>query len=526
MGKQAMGVYSSNFLLRMDTMSHVLYYPQKPLVVTRAMDYMHFRELPAGINTVVAIACYTGYNQEDSVILNQAALDRGLFRSVFYRTYMDAARGSHTGQLSGKGALQQEQFEKPSATTCVGMKRATYEKIDEDGFAAPGTAVGGGDVLVGKTSVLPEVQDLGAPARGKTKKDASTCMRPNEAGVVDRVVVTTDESGQRFAKVRVRNVRYPQLGDKFSSRHGQKGTCGIIYRQEDMPFTNEGITPDLIMNPHAVPSRMTIGQLIECLFGKVLTKHGLEGDATPFAEEFSVDQISEWLHKSGYQRSGNEVMYNGHSGRRMDSQIFIGPTYYQRLKHMVDDKVHARARGPRAMLTRQPMEGRAKEGGLRFGEMERDCIIAHGTAQLLQERLFLNSDAYRVHVCQRCGLMAKAHLERQEFECQACGSTEVSQVYLPYACKLLFQELMAMSIAPRMLTTAKSVGYNPRCADEPSAVMESSGEEQGADGFLGENEQGDGELMEDEDEDYDGDYDPNSGDQDVGGTLEDLNIGE
>lgn len=514
-----MGIYALNFPVRMDTMSHVLYYPQKPLVLTTSMKYMHYEDLPAGINTIVAISCYTGYNQEDSVILNQGALDRGMFRSVFYRTYMDSAAGSHTGPLPGAGSSDSEKFEKPSPVTTVGMKRATYDKIDDDGFAAPGTAVGGGDVLMGKTSLLPEIQDLTARNRGKTKKDASTCMRPNEAGVVDRVAITTNEKGESFTKVRVRSVRYPQLGDKFSSRHGQKGTCGMIYRQEDMPFTNEGITPDLIMNPHAVPSRMTIGQLIECFVGKVAACKGRVGDATPFKDDFSVNDISNMLHSLGYQRSGNEVLYNGHTGRRMESQIFIGPTYYQRLKHMVDDKVHARARGPRAMLTRQPMEGRAKEGGLRFGEMERDCIIAHGAAHLLQERLFLNSDAYRVHVCQRCGLMAMAHLETQTFECRACGTTELSQVYLPYACKLLFQELMAMSIAPRMLTTTKTLGYNPRWADDMGLLASA------ADQMATLEQQDAGDDMEEED---DGDYEPGALDNDVDDAhgLEELGYGD
>eukprot|EP01136_Pigoraptor_vietnamica_P036390 Opistho-1_new@102903 len=219
-----------------------------------------------------------------------------------------------------------------------------------------------------------------------------------------------------------------------------------------MPFTAEGLTPDIIINPHAIPSRMTIGHLIECLQSKVATMSGKVGDTSPFNSDVTVERISELLKGYGYHLRGNEVMYNGHTGRKINTQIFLGPTYYQRLKHMVDDKIHARARGPLTMLTRQPVEGRSRDGGLRFGEMERDCMIAHGAAQFLRERLFEQSDAYRVHVCDLCGLICIADITKNRFSCKSCqNTTQVSQVFIPYACKLLFQELMAMSIAPRMM---------------------------------------------------------------------------
>ncbi|KAK7746452.1 DNA-dependent RNA polymerase II [Cytospora paraplurivora] len=451
MGKQAMGFFLTNYSRRMDTMANILYYPQKPLATTRSMEFLKFRELPAGQNAIVAIACYSGYNQEDSVIMNQSSIDRGLFRSLFFRSYTDSEKRV--------GINVVEQFEKPFRSDTLRLKHGTYDKLDDDGIIAPGVRVSGEDIIIGKTSPInPDNQELGQRTQQHVKRDASTPLRSTESGIIDSVIVTTNQDGLRYVKVRVRTTKIPQIGDKFASRHGQKGTIGVTYRQEDMPFSREGVTPDIIINPHAIPSRMTIAHLIECLLSKVSTLKGMEGDATPFTD-VTVDSVSDLLHAHGYQSRGFEVLYNGHTGRKLKAQVFFGPTYYQRLRHMVDDKIHARARGPVQIMTRQPVEGRARDGGLRFGEMERDCMIAHGAAAFLKERLFEVSDAFRVHICEICGLMTPiANLTKQSFECRPCkNKTKIAQVHIPYAAKLLFQELAAMNIASRMFTDRSGV---------------------------------------------------------------------
>lgn len=446
MGKQAMGVFLTNYAVRMDTMANILYYPQKPLATTRLMEYLKFRELPAGQNAIVAIQCYSGYNQEDSMIMNQSLIDRGLFRSLFFRSYMDLEK------RQGMKAL--ETFEKPLRLDTLRLKHGTYEKLDDDGLIAPGVRVSGEDIIIGKTTPIPpDTEELGQRTNYHTKRDASTPLRSTELGIVDQVLLTTNGDGAKFVKVRMRTTKVPQIGDKFASRHGQKGTIGVTYRHEDMPFTREGIVPDLIINPHAIPSRMTVAHLIECLLSKVSALRGMEGDALPFTN-VTAEAISQLLRAEGYQLRGFEVMYNGHTGKKIMAQVFFGPTYYQRLRHMVDDKIHARARGPVQVLTRQPVEGRLRDGGLRFGEMERDCMIAHGAAGFLKERLMEALDSFRVHVCGKCGLMLViANLKKNQFECRACkNKTNIYQIHIPYAAKLLFQELMAMNITPRLYT--------------------------------------------------------------------------
>lgn len=456
MGKQAMGVYASNYTIRMDTLGHILYYPQKPLVETRAMELLNFKELPSGINSIVAIMCFTGYNQEDSIIFNQGAIDRGLFRSVFYRTYTEEADMEEPKQLQRKRYQPSQIFCIPPKNFTDGFRMGTYTRLDTDGLIFPGTRVSGGEspvILTGKV-LLPN------SAAGKENprfKDASVAIRHNENGIIDTVLITKNQDGKKLVKIKTRSVRVPQIGDKFASRHGQKGTIGMTYSNEDMPFNRDGISPDLIINPHAIPSRMTIGHLIECLASKVSSFKGASSDGSAFSD-ITVHDVARELHGLGYQRYGNEVMYNPFTGQKLQAKVFLGPTYYQRLRHMVDDKIHARARGKLQNLNQQPTEGRSRDGGLRFGEMERDCMISHGAAKFLKERLFDVSDFYRTHVCKRCGGPAIANLKNNEYRCERCkdgdagSNSNIVAVNLPYACKLLLQELGAMQIGVKFHT--------------------------------------------------------------------------
>ena len=438
MSKQAVGMYCMNYQERFDTLAHILVYPQKPLVNTATADIIHTDALPYGQNAIVAIASYAGYNQEDSIIMNQSSIDRGMFRTVFYRTYKE--------EIKTQSGCVKETIEKPDENTS-GIKLADYKYLDEDGLIEPGCVVEGNKVIIGKTMHNLSEED-------SFKTDASTISRQCESGIVDSVLYTTNEYGSSLVKVRVRSVRTPVIGDKFSARHGQKGTIGMTFREEDMPFCPKtGMKPDIIINPHAIPSRMTVGQLLECIFGKVASLDGKTKDATPFEHDRSdIDNIYKELEKHGYQKHGNETLINGMTGKTLPHSIFMGPTYYQRLKHMVDDKIHSRSHGPVQVLTRQPVEGRARDGGLRCGEMERDAMISHGAASFLRDRLFYNSDAYQVHVCKLCGLFAVGDIKNKKYYCKSCNSPEVVVTTLPFATKLLFQELTSIGVCPRILT--------------------------------------------------------------------------
>ena len=380
----------------------------------------------------------TNVNQEDSVMLNQSALDRGLFTSTYYKTYKDQCNKNHsTGE--------EEEFCIPSVDTVSQLKPFNYGKLGEDGFVPINTAVDSNDIIVGK--IMPCV------VAGKSApRDSSIHMKGNESGVVDYNYQGVNNDGYKFCKIRLRNNRKPQIGDKFSSRHGQKGSLGMTYSQYDMPFSKDGIIPDIIINPHAIPSRMTIGQLLECIMGKAGCAIGALGDATPFTD-CNVTSLGNVLESCGMERHGNEILYNGRTGEQIHTEIFMGPTFYQRLKHMIVDKTHSRgSNGPVTLLTRQPAEGRSKSGGLRLGEMEVHALVSHAASGFLKERLMDSSDNYRVFVCRKCGLIAVANPEKNLYKCSTCKTNaEFAQVRIPYACKLLFQELETLSIAPRLI---------------------------------------------------------------------------
>lgn len=433
MGKQALGIYSSNFNKRIDTMGNILNYAQKPLVYTKLSQYTHVNTMPSGTNAVVAIMTHTGFNQEDSVIINQSALDRGLFTSTYYKSFKDQCTKNHsTGE--------EEIFANPVNMGAEISKPGSYEKIDESGFVAKNTYVDSRDVVIGK--VVPKKVNGNI-----VYQDTSVSLKPNDEGYVDMNYMGVNNDGYKFCNMRLRKNRKPEIGDKLASRSAQKGCVGMIYRHQDMPFTKDGIVPDIIMNPHAIPSRMTMAQLMECIMGKASCHIGACGDSTPFTQ-CSVESIAKVLETSGMERYGNEIMYNGRTGEQIKTEIFIGPTYYQRLKHMVTDKIHARgSNGPIVMLTRQPSEGRARNGGLRLGEMERDCLIGHGISKFLKEKMLDTSDNYRVFICKSCGITASANPLKNVYKCSFCKtSTDIVQVRIPYAFKLLSQELQTMNI--------------------------------------------------------------------------------
>ena len=441
MGKQAMGMYVTNFDTRMDKTAYVLSYPARPLVDTRLMGMVHLDKIPAGSPVIVAIMTHSGYNQEDSLLFNQGSIDRGLFQATIYHTEKDEDK-----KINGDEEIRC----KPDPSKTKGMKYGNYDKITNNGIIPENTLLENNDVIIAK--VVPIKENRNDHTKVIKFEDLSRTYRTNEESYIDKNFVDRNGDGYSFCKVRVRTVRRPVIGDKFSSRHGQKGTIGNIIPECDMPFTASGLKPDIIINPHAIPSRMTIGQLKETLLGKVLVELGLFGDGTSFGD-LSIDTIRKELVKLGYESNGNELMYNGLTGQQIETSIFIGPVFYQRLKHMVRDKQHSRSIGPMVNLTRQPAEGRSRDGGLRFGEMERDCMCSHGASRFTRGRLYDASDKYQVNVCKKCGMIAAYNDKLKIHTCRTCDNrVDFSYVEIPYACKLLFQELQTMNIAPRIMT--------------------------------------------------------------------------
>jgi DNA-directed RNA polymerase II subunit RPB2 len=462
--KQAVSLYHTNYNMRMDKTAVILNQGQKPLVKSRYLEYINNEENSYGENAIVAIACYTGYNMEDSVLINEGALKRGLFRTTYFSVYE-----THEEKIKTDENLVEKKFTniEKSSQTVIGQKMGyDYSKLDKYGLVKEGTEITDETIIIGMTSNIPGKDEL---------MDNSESTKKGQLGIVHKVFITDGEEGTRIAKVKVREERIPAIGDKMASRSGQKGTIGMIVPEQDMPFTKDGLRPDIIINPHALPTRMTIGQLVECIVGKACLHSGFHGDCTAFnSNGTQLADFQKMLTNSGMHSSGNDVLYNGMTGDQIESEIFMGPTYYMRLKHMVKDKVNFRARGPMTQLTRQPVSGRANDGGLRIGEMERDSIISHGATEFLKESMLVRGDQYYMAVCNKTGGIAIYNPDRNMFMSPLADGPlkfvdsldgtssniehvtkfgrSFSVVRVPYVFKLFMQELQAINVKMAIIT--------------------------------------------------------------------------
>jgi len=440
MSGQALGLYATNYLARTDTKSDILIYPQVPLVNTcvgKAVDLDHH---PQGQNIVIALMSYKGYNMEDGVVFNKASIERGFGRSFFFRNYATEEK-KYWG-------IEKDEIKIPDKSINGYRTEEAYVNLAQDGIVNREITVESGDVLIGKVSPLRFFGPVESfMVETENRRETSETIRHGEEGVIDNVVLTETGSGNKLIKVTVRNERIPELGDKFTSRHGQKGVVALIVPEEDMPFTEKGIIPDILLNPHAIPSRMTIGQLLEMIASKVSSLSGMSIDGTIFGN-VTEENLRTELKNLGFRDDGKECMYNGVTGEKFDATILISPCFYQKLHHMVANKIQARARGPVTLLTKQPTAGRAKQGGLRLGEMEKDCLLAHGAALLLKERF--SSDKYKIPVCQKCGLVAIEDFVKGKKYCPVCKKSKISDIEIAYAFKLMLDELKCMGIYPKI----------------------------------------------------------------------------
>ena len=439
--KQALGFYASNFSVRMDMDVNLLQNPQKPIVSTVMYDIAEAAKHPYGQNIVVAIMSYKGYNMEDAIVLNCGSINRGLGRSTYYRPAI-------AEELRYSGGLIDE-ISIPDKEVKGYRSEKDYKNLEGDGIIFPEAAVAEGDVVIGKTSpprFLSSMDEYNLASN--TRRESAVALSHGEQGIVDFVVITENEEGNKLVQVRLRDQRIPEIGDKFTSRHGQKGVIGLIVPQADMPFSASGITPDLLFSPHGIPSRMTMSHLLELVGGKVGALGGRYIEGTTFDAE-PEDKLRNELLSYGFRENGTETMYNGATGEEYEAKIYIGDMYYLKLKHMVANKIHSRARGPIQLLTRQPTEGRAKEGGLRLGEMEKDTFVAHGASLLLKERF--DSDKTIVPICESCGLIAIYDEFKKRSYCPICGdNVEINNIEMSYAFKLLLDEIKSLCIYPKI----------------------------------------------------------------------------
>jgi DNA-directed RNA polymerase II subunit RPB2 len=466
--KQTASLYHSNFFSRMDKMSMVINNGQVPLVKSRYLEYINNEEHPNGENAIVAIMCYGGYNVEDSILFNEGAIKRGLFNITYYNMYEDCEESvPPTARLGGGRSTHFSPVLNAPSVRGVSLDH-DYTHLNAHGIVKEQTELTDSTVIIGKISRTDDAPD--------DVRDTSTIAKKGQLGFVDRTYMTESAQGTRLAKVRVREHRYPAVGDKFCSRCGQKGTVGFIVPERDMPFTADGTRPDIIINPHAIPSRMTVGQLVETIMGKACVFKGGFGDCTAFVNQGPRDKLfGDILIENNFHSSGNQILHNGMSGEQIECSIFMGPTYYMRLKQMVKDKINYRRTGPVTALTRQPVQGRANDGGLRIGEMERDSIISHGAARFLQESLMERGDQYYLAICNTTGMVAVYNESQNLFispmadgpikyagdmnELKSARVVNVTRhgrsfsvVRVPYALKLLIQELQAMNVQMRIIT--------------------------------------------------------------------------
>ncbi len=436
MNGQGLGIPEKNFHTRYDTNANVLNYPQRPIVNT-ATEEGAIGTHPIGQNMVIAISSFEGYNIEDAVIMNKASIERGMARSHYFRTYSTESRTYWGGQ--------RDEIAVPDKDVRGYKSEDAYKHLSDDGIVEPETEVEEGDVMVGKVS---PPKFLGSDEEVKmglaAKRETSKTVRHGEGGIVDKVLISETVEGDKLIKTKLREQRVPELGDKFATRHGQKGVIGLITPEADMPFTADGVTPDIILSTHAIPSRMTVSQLLEIIGGKAAAVRGEQVDSTAFHSE-PEQELRDVLEEAGFQHDGKEEMYHGITGEKMAADIFIGPGFYLKLEHMVGDKIHARSRGPVTLLTNQPTAGRAREGGLRLGEMEKDVLVGHGAALLLKERF--GSDNRTAYVCDRCGEIGVYDYNEETVYCPACSSSgDMAEIEVPQAFLLLLNELKSIMI--------------------------------------------------------------------------------